>query len=51
MRALLFSGVVRADYLARAAALDVLWLVLGAAAFFWAFRNARRRGALLQMGE
>jgi ABC-2 type transport system permease protein len=51
MRAQMFERVFRADYLAIAAALDILWLALGAAAFFWAFRDARRRGALLQMGE
>jgi ABC-2 type transport system permease protein len=51
MRARMFEHVFRADYLATAAALDLLWLALGAAAFFWAFRDARRRGALLQMGE
>ncbi len=51
MRALLFAGVLKADYLLTAAALDVVWLALGAAAFFWAFWDARRRGALLQMGE
>jgi ABC-2 type transport system permease protein len=51
MRAKLFDGVFRADYLATAAGLDLVWLALGAAAFFWAFRDARRRGALLQMGE
>jgi ABC-2 type transport system permease protein len=51
MRALLFMREFRADYLVTAAALDAVWLVLGAAAFFWAFWDARRRGALLQMGE
>jgi ABC-2 type transport system permease protein len=51
MRALLFMREFRADYLVTAAALDAVWLVLGAAAFFWALWDARRRGALLQMGE
>jgi ABC-2 type transport system permease protein len=51
MRALLFAGAVKAGFLATAAALDAVWLLLGAAAFFWAFWDARRRGALLQMGE
>jgi ABC-2 type transport system permease protein len=51
MRALLFAGVVRLDYLLTAAAFDAVWLVLGAAAFSWAFWDARRRGTLLQMGE
>jgi len=34
-----------------ALALNGLYLALGAGAFFFAFRDARRRGALLQMGE
>ncbi|MBV8889808.1 MAG: ABC transporter permease [Alphaproteobacteria bacterium] len=51
MRALMFSGVFRADYLIGAAALDVLYLALGGLVFSLSFRNARRRGALLQMGE
>src|SRR5260370_884832 len=34
-----------------ALALDIAWLALGAAAFLVAFHDARRRGALLQMGE
>ena len=38
-------------YLLTAAALDLVWLALGTAVFFWAFRDARHRGALLQMGE
>ena len=51
MRAVLFQKVFRADWLLTAAALDIVWLALGAAGFFLAFRDARRRGALLQMGE
>jgi len=51
MRAVLFTGVFRADYFVTAAALDIIYLALGAAVFFVAFHNARRRGALLQMGE
>ena len=51
MRALLFKGIFRADYLLTAAALDIAWLALGAGLFALAFRDARRRGALLQMGE
>jgi hypothetical protein len=30
---------------------DAVYLALGATVFFVAFHNARRRGALLQMGE
>ena len=51
MRAVLFEGSFRADYFFSAAALDVVYLTLGATVFFIAFHNARRRGALLQMGE
>jgi hypothetical protein len=32
-------------------ALDLVYVTLGAAAFLFAFHDARRRGALLQMGE
>jgi ABC-2 type transport system permease protein len=51
MRAVLFTGTFRADYLFNALALNALYVTLGAAAFLFAFRDARRRGALLQMGE
>jgi ABC-2 type transport system permease protein len=51
MRAVLFSRVFRADYLFSAVLLDIFYLGLGAATFFLSFQNARRRGALLQMGE
>jgi ABC-2 type transport system permease protein len=51
MRAVLFSAVFRTDYFLSAVSLDVVYLVLGATAFFVSFHNARRRGALLQMGE
>jgi ABC-2 type transport system permease protein len=51
MRAVLFSGIVRVDYLVTALTLDIVYIVLGAAAFFISLRDARRRGALLQMGE
>jgi ABC-2 type transport system permease protein len=51
MRALLFQKVFRADYLLTAGILDLVLLAAGAWVFFLAFRNARQRGALLQMGE
>jgi ABC-2 type transport system permease protein len=51
MRAVMFDGVFRADYLLRAALLDAVFASLGALGFLAAFRDARRRGALLQMGE
>jgi ABC-2 type transport system permease protein len=51
MRAVMFEGNFRGDYLFAALALDLVYLAVGAAIFFIAFRDARRRGALLQMGE
>ena len=51
MRAVMFDGNFRTDYLLSAIGLDLIYLALGAAVFFIAFRDARRRGALLQMGE
>ena len=51
MRAVLFDGVFRTDYFIYAIALDLVVLAIGAAIFFLAFRDARSRGALLQMGE
>src|ERR1700752_4265276 len=51
MRAVLFTGSFRADYLFTGLALNIVYVGLGAAGFFVAFHNARRRGALLQMGE
>src|SRR5260370_23193431 len=51
MRAVLFTGIFRADYFFAAAALDIIYLPLRAAVFFVAFHNARRRGALLPKGE
>jgi ABC-2 type transport system permease protein len=51
MRTVLFSGVFRSDYFFTALVLDTFYVGLGAAVFFIAFHNARRRGALLQMGE
>jgi ABC-2 type transport system permease protein len=51
MRDVLFSGDFRLDYFVTALALDLVMIALGAFIFFLAFRDARRRGALLQMGE
>ena len=51
MRAVLFGQRFRADYFLTALGLDLVYLALGAVIFFIAFRDARRRGALLQMGE
>jgi ABC-2 type transport system permease protein len=51
MRAVLFEHAFRVDYLLIAGVLDVLYLGLGVAILFHAFRDARHRGALVQMGE
>ena len=51
MRAVMFEHVFRWGEFLAAASLDVVYLALGAAAFLYAFRGARRRGALLQVGE
>lgn len=51
MRAVMFEHVFRVDYFLSAVGLDLVYLAAGAAVFFIAFRDARQRGALLQMGE
>jgi ABC-2 type transport system permease protein len=51
MRAIMIEHNFRGDYLVSAAGLDLVYLALGTTIFFIAFRDARRRGALLQMGE
>jgi ABC-2 type transport system permease protein len=51
MRAVLFQGDFRTDFFLEAVALDLVYIAIGAAIFFIAFRDARHRGALLQMGE
>jgi ABC-2 type transport system permease protein len=51
MRDVLFDQVFRWDLLAGAVALNAVYLTLGLLSFLWAFRSARRSGALLQMGE
>jgi ABC-2 type transport system permease protein len=51
MRAALLDGTVRPDLLLTAAALNLVWIGLGMAAFFAFFRTARERGTLLQLGE
>ena len=51
MRAVLFEHIFRTDYFLSAVALDLVYLAVGATIFFIAFRDARHRGALLQMGE
>jgi len=51
MRAVMFEHVFRVDYFVGAVLLDLLYLAAGGFLFFLAFRDARRRGALMQMGE
>jgi ABC-2 type transport system permease protein len=51
MRAVLFDGIFRWDHFAAAVALNLLYILLGALLFLAAFRDARHRGALLQVGE
>ena len=51
MRAVLFQHVFRTDLLWHAAALNALYLAIGAAVFLLFFGIVRRRGLLLQMGE
>ena len=51
MRAFLFEGVFRIDYLLRAIALDLVYLCLGASAFLYSIRLARIHGLFLRVGE
>lgn len=51
MRAWMLSGTFRTDLLLRASALNALFIAIGIGLFLLAFRGARRRGSLLQIGE
>jgi len=51
MRAVLFDHVFRVDYFFTAMALDIVFMAIGIVIFSISFRDARRRGALIQMGE
>jgi ABC-2 type transport system permease protein len=51
MRALMFEHVFRLDHFLAAVALNAVYIAFGAAMFLLSFRSARRRGALLQVGE
>ena len=51
MRSVLFAHRFRLDYLLAAIALDLVFAAAGALLFLAAFDDARRRGALMQMGE
>lgn len=51
MRAVMIDATLRWDHLAAALALDLVFIVVGFAAFLWAFHRARVRGTLLSTGE
>ena len=51
MRALLIEETFRADLLANAIALNVIWLAAGIGIFLYAVRLALDKGLILQMGE
>ncbi|MBI4185135.1 MAG: ABC transporter permease [Proteobacteria bacterium] len=51
MRAVMFEGVFRADLLAAATALNLVYLAVGAGVFLAAFHVARKKGLLLNVGE
>ncbi len=51
MRAVLFEHAFRADLLARAMALNALYIAVGVGVFLWAFHIARQKGLLLNIGE
>ncbi len=51
MRAVMFSGHADPDRFRDAVLLNLVYLVVGGGVFLYAFQSARRRGALLQMGE
>jgi ABC-2 type transport system permease protein len=51
MRGVLLEAAFKWDLFVGAVALNAVYVALGAGIFFAAFRGARRRGALLQMGE
>ena len=51
MRGVLLDAAFKWDLFFGAVALNAVYVALGAGIFFAAFRGARQRGALLQMGE
>jgi ABC-2 type transport system permease protein len=51
MRAVMFEEVFRGDLMLQAAALNLLYLVIGIGVFLKAFTSARQQGLLLRVGE
>ncbi len=51
MRSLLLDGVVRPGMMLRAVGLNIVYFTLGATVFALFYRDARRRGQLLSIGE
>ena len=51
MRAVMFEHRFPMDHFLWAVGLDIVYLIAGGLIFLYALRNARKRGALMQMGE
>ena len=51
MRAVMFQHHFPMDHFLWAVGLDIVYLLAGGLIFLYALRNARKRGALMQMGE
>jgi ABC-2 type transport system permease protein len=51
MRAVVFDGAVRLDYLTTALALNFVYMTVASVIFLYAFHVTRRKGLLMTMGE
>lgn len=51
MRAVVFEGSVRLDYLSTALALNIAYMAVAAVIFLYTFHITRRKGLLMTMGE
>jgi ABC-2 type transport system permease protein len=51
MRSILVDGTYRPDLMLTAAAINIVYVAIGMAAFLGFFRSARVRGLVLQVGE
>jgi ABC-2 type transport system permease protein len=51
MREILFNSVIRSDYMLKAVIFNVIFMFIGIIIFLIAFEGARKRGALLNIGE